>query len=296
MVSLGVVVIDQAVYFGILAGVALFLQVLISNNPLSAPHIRNASLFLSFLIMARSSALVLLITLALVFVSSKIQKDHLANAYPLVSVVPILIGSGIDLIRGVIASPTTTQDGIAFAQSTNPTLALFQSVFSEFDHTSLISLFACLLSLLLMRSTRRVTLLYLVLVFTLFAFQIPDAVLGHNKYAFEAMIPIILFALLIFTRSEFFALVRKRILIVSGILVFISMNFASSLMDFRSLDQDLDEWSQVPGLIHYPLERTDLSKFLIDNNLQKVCVNTGVTYGYFSEISQGISLKSLMER
>jgi hypothetical protein len=294
VVSLGVVVIDQAVYFGILAGAALFLQVRISNNSLSAPHIWKASIFLSFLIMARSSALVLLITLVFIFLSSKIQKEYLVNAYPLIAIVPILIGSGLDLIRGVIA-PATTNDGIAFAQSTNPTIALFQSLFSEFDYISLVSLFVCFLSLLLIRSTRKITFLYLTLVFTIFAFQIPVAVLGHNKYAFEGMIPIILFALLIFTASEFFALVRKRTLILFGILVFMSLTLASSLTDFRTLDQDLDEWNQVPGLIHYPLERTDLSKFLIDNNLQKVCVNAGVTYGHFSEISEGISLKSLEE-
>ena len=292
VISFGLIYIDQAAYFGILAGIALFQQVLISMDPTSREKIRNASVFLAFLIMVRSSALLLLITFALIILFSRIERKTLKSTYPLIAIVPILLASSLDLIRS-IRQPAFSQDGIAFSTTSNPVLALFSSIFTEFDNFSLILLIASISTIIMHPSTRRIVLIYTGIIFSIYAFQVPTAVLGHNKYAFESMTPFVFLAFFLLISSRLFKELSKKTVIVIGLILFTFSTFVSTSINPEEMDKKMDNWNQVPNFLSVPIEKSGVSDYLSENGLVYDCINVGFTYGYFSTISQARTLEEL---
>jgi hypothetical protein len=290
VITYTIAVIDQAVYFAFLAGIILWYS--IGEKLEYQEKLEFLASAIAILVFCRSSALLLIpvtfFPLYLKFRDVKVFKF----TTPLLAVMPILFVSTIELLRGLTAGSPTT-DVSAYSES-NAIMALWNSILTQFDLFSLIVLLLAVSFSLITKKTRLLTILYLGLISTVFAYGIPITVRGHNKYALEAFLPIIILALL----ALFDSLGKKSFTSnYQKILVPIFLIFAivsSTRIDFTNLEKDLDDWGQSFPLINYPIQ-INVEEYLEEKRLDSVCKNLGSTYGFYNYIQNGRTYNELLE-
>ena len=286
--------IDQAVYFAFFAGLLMNFFLRVKDN--EEYPVENIVISLCLLIMCRSSAILLLPMVFLPLIFRKRKNWNWKSLLSIISVLPILLVSFFDLSTGLIFKSKVSEVP-GFTKNLNPINAFWESVFTEFDKASLLLLLFALSYLLLRRETRPLTIYYLLSFSTIYAYGIPVAVRGLNKYPFEIFSPLIIFAFINLlervTILNFLRDIRKASILAA----LASVIFLSNSITFQDLEKNLDNWGQVPPLINYPIQ-VNVEEELTRRGLDIECKNLGATYGFFSFILNGVSYSrlSIIER
>lgn len=288
IVAFGATQIEQSVYFAIFAGLILYKLSILKGSA------NNESLFalVAFLILCRIPALILLPMIIVIVCRKNGVRFRDWAVSPFAVVLPLIF---ISLSEAIIsfAGRNSNSEISAYTNQASKVVALWRSVQSEFDYLSLVLLGLSIIYLLTSSHSRIITLSYFALSSVVYSVQIPNSVVGHNKYAFEIFTPVIIFALL--KSSDYFggsgnkfnnAFSYPIILVLA--LSILSTNHKSDL------EKSLDNWKQIKRMINYPVS-VDIEKVLLSRQRQDKCLNLGTTYGNFNYVLSGISLAKLNE-
>ena len=291
VIKFGIFEIDQSVYFAFLAGILL--KYFISEQLQQNQNVEKLFIFLSALIFCRTSAILLIPLFVTVIIVRNRGSINFKQLTPLVAVLPIMFVSANDLFRGFFSEKLDNQLS-AYTTQENPIIALWVSVFSEFDLISLSILLLSVCYLSWKPETRTLVISYLILFSFVYSIGIPESVRGHNKYALEVFLPILFLGILVFLDNP--RLIEKTKNIKSGIALGIAFAIGSIPLFSPSheLEKVLDHWGQEKTLINYPIQ-TNVERWVLSKGMEKRCKNLGATYGYFNYILDGISYKRLRE-
>lgn len=281
VVANAVIQIEQAVYFGLLSGVLLFL---ISRREKKIDE-NTILTFLSLLIFCRTTSTILIPVVCIsLFLDRRLNLRNWLKT-PLVSCIPIIFVIATE----VFFSAKSTNPSVEISPYTNELnkiSALWQSIISEFDVASLVILILSFCYLVVSQQSRMVALSYITMISTVYAFQIPNTVIGHNKYALEAFAPIIIFAILQLVTDA--SRIEKFRFGFIGLSFLIVVYFVSIWKHPIVNDESLEDWNQVKTFINYPVANS-VEKEVLRKLMDYECVNLGSTYGNFNYIINGVS-------
>lgn len=283
IITYGATQIEQSVYFAIVGGLILF------KLSIREAETDNEKLFalIALLIFCRSPAIVFLLPVAFrIYQNQGIQFKKWITS-PLVAIVPVIFVSISEAIFARLGGNANSSIS-AYTLETNKTIALWNSIRTEFDTVSIIFLVISITYLLATKKTRFISFAYLFICSTIYSLQIPNAVVGLNKYALELFAPVIIFSALHFIWS------RKANKNRRSEIVFLTMAGGLVLLNAlngppKQLENSLDNWKQHKTLINYPVT-VDIEKVVLSKYNKKDCVNLGSTYGHFNYVLSGLNL------
>jgi hypothetical protein len=288
VIAFGATQIEQSVYFAVFAGIVLY------KLSIEKVESENEILFalVAILITCRTPALILIpIILIHSFRKSGFQFRNLIIS-PLAAAIPVFFVSFAEVVFSFTRRGLNSDES-AYSDEQNKSFALWKSIDTEFDRLSLALLALSIVYLFFLKNSRLISVSYIFFCSTVYSMQIPDSVVGHNKYAFEVFTPLIVFAILkIYDYVSNSAVKIQLITFLFFLCIFILSSVSNSHL--RDLEETLDGWKQTEGLINYPVS-IDVEKVLLSRDLNEKCVNLGATYGNFNYVLSGLNVSKFNE-
>jgi hypothetical protein len=174
--------------------------------------------------------------------------------------------------------------------------AFLRSILDATDLTFLLLALFSGVALLLSRHLLLLSVVYFILIFTVYIQMIPHGIVGQNKYPIEVFSPFVIVSLFSLLQKMFIKFEGQKLLSLS-IICFVCMFFL--VLNINSKDKDFSRYdtiySQRATYISYPLEvRLNLAEVFTLSG-QKNCINPGTIYGKPYYVLRGESFVNLME-
>lgn len=230
-------------------------------------------------------------------VQAKINKKGIFsknNTVSFMALIPFLVEIFFRVIKSFRNSDIVSDISSIYYPEAGRIFAFIMSINDATDTSFLLVVLISIIALVLSRTTLYLFLVYMMLIFTLYIYMIPNGIVGHNKYPIEVLSPlaIVLFSVLLQKLSDKLGENKfwyfSAISVISIFLLYLSFNFTTK--NFFTYDS---KYSQRETFISYPLEvRMSLSEIQKISNSSN-CVNPGVTYGKPYYVLRGESFKNL---
>jgi hypothetical protein len=278
--------IDPAVVFGPFAFLIITLTIKKPNN-----YFETAIKILAIGVFIRPTLIILLpLIIIRKALESKSWKFKISEFSPILVLIPYLFETSYQNVTSQLTG-TRYADPAAFALGTNPIAALLQSVVNQFSNFSLIVLSLLIALLILLRSSRSSVLTYLIIVFSIYSYLIPQATQGLNKYALESFFPVALIGMA--TLIEYLSGRNSIPKYVSALIILAYCNY-QQVDNLNNIDKKIDGWRQAPLINNYPVDNSNAYKFIGgDKSLRNSCLNPGITYGVPHYFLAGFSKSNL---
>jgi hypothetical protein len=280
--------IEPASIFGVFAFWVLSLCIKKPHN-----YFSTAIWVITFGTFIRATILVLLPLVLIYFIiQNNCKKIKVKNFIPLIVLIPYIVESGYQNLSSSLQG-NRYADPTAFTNATTPTYALLKSVISQFSQNSLLASSILVILLLIIKSSRLLVAIYLIVIFTIYAYLVPHSTQGMNKYALETTIPLLLIGLA--ALLEYSRRTKLRSIYAASLVLLVSC-YLQQVGNQIKLDEKIDGWGQASLITNYPIRNFEAYKYIRSTqNLRKDCYNPGVTYGVLPFFLAGFSKSDLSD-